>query len=283
MNMQTVVGHAKNQNYFETVFKNGRLSHAYLFTGPAMIGKKLFAENLFKKANGRDTAENNPDFKLIFPRVLEGETKIYIDDIRDIKSFLSLKPYYGPYKFLIIDKADRMTDDASNALLKTLEEPAPHSIIILVTANPKLLLPTISSRCETIKFLPPEENEIAEFIKQKNYKTKEEDLSFLLKLARGRIGWLIGELETDRLAETKKNIDDFQKIIGQGIFEKMQFAKKTYENDSYAELAGKWLNWAYSFDAGGIRILKGLLQLNRLFSQPQFNHRLALENFLINI
>lgn len=281
--MQTVVGHAKNKNYFEAVLKNGRFSHAYLFTGPAMTGKKLFAENLFKKANGRDTAENNPDFKLIFPRVLEGETKIYIDDIRDIKSFLSLKPYYGPYKFVVIDNADRMTDDASNALLKTLEEPAPHSIIILVTANPKLLLPTISSRCETIKFLPQKETEMADFIKQNNYKIKEEDLLFLLKLARGRIGWLIGELKAGRLTETRKNIDDFQKIIGQGIFEKMQFAKKTYENDGYAELAGEWLNWAYSSDAGGTRILKGLLQLNRLFSQPQSNHRLALENFLISI
>lgn len=281
--MWSIVGHFKNKNYFEAVLKNGRFSHAYLFTGPAMIGKKLFAENLFKKANGRDTAENNPDFKLIFPRVLEGETKIYIDDVREIKSFLSLKPYYGPYKFVVIDNADRMTDDASNALLKTLEEPAPHSIIILVTASPKLLLPTILSRCESVKFLPPKENELAEFIRQKNYKIKEEDLSFLLKLTRGRIGWLIGELETGRLAETKKNIDDFQKIIGQGIFEKMQFAKKIYENDGYVELAGEWLNLAYTSDAGGTCILRGLLQLNRLFSQPQFNHRLALENFLVNL
>lgn len=281
--MWSVIGHSKNKNYFEAVFKNGRFSHAYVFSGPEMTGKKTFATELFKKINGRDAAENNPDFKLIFPRALEGETKIYIDDIREIKSFLSLKPYYGPYKFVVIDNADRMTDDASNALLKTLEEPSPRSVIILVTAMPKLLLPTVVSRCETIKFLPPKENEIAEFIKQKNYKNKEEDLSFLLKLVRGRIGWLIHEIEAGRLAETKKNIDDFQKIIGQGIFEKMQFAKKTYENDGYAELAGEWLNWAYSSDFGGPKLCKNLLQLNRLLSQPQFNHRLTLENFLISI
>ncbi len=281
--MWSVTGHSKNKAYFEAVLKNKNLGHAYLFFGPEMIGKKVFATDLFKIINGREATNNDPDFKLIFPRILEGETKIYIDDVREIKSFLSLKPFYGPYKIVVIDNADRMTDDASNALLKTLEEPAPHSIIILVTSKPKLLLPTVLSRCEAIKFLPQKENEITELIKQKNYKIKEDDLSFLLKLAKGRVGWLINEIGGGHLAETRTNIADFQKIIGQGIFEKMQFAKKIYEDGDYLMLAEKWLGWAYADGINNTHTLRKLLKLNSLLSQPQFNHRLALENFLINI
>jgi len=76
---------------------------------------------------------------------------------------------------------------------------------------------------------------------------------------------------------------DFQQILKQGVFEKMQFAKKVYENGDYVSLAGQWLNWAYSFGADDEKLFKSLLQLNRLLSQPQFNHRLVLENFLVNI
>lgn len=281
--MWSVIGHFKQKTYFEAVLKNGSLGHAYLFSGLEMIGKKKFAGDLFRIINGRDATENDPDFKLISPRVLEGETKIYIDDVREIKSFLSLKPFYGPYKFVIIDNADRMTLDASNAILKTLEEPAAHSILVLVTANPKLLLLTVLSRCETMKFLPQKENEITELVKQKNYKTGKEDLNFLLKLANGRIGWAVNVLETNSLNEIQKSTDDFRQILKQGVFEKMQFAKKIYENDEYTNLVGQWLNWAYSFNVGDKKLFRGLLRLNQLLSQPQFNHRLAIENFLVNL
>jgi len=281
--MWSVTGHSKQKAYFEAVLRNGSLGHAYLFSGSEMIGKKKFAADLFKIINGRDATENNPDFKLIFPRILEGETKIYIDDVREIKSFLSLKPFYGPYKFVIINNADRMTDDASNAILKTLEEPAAHSILILITARPKFLLPTILSRCETVRFLPQQEREMADFIKQGGHKLSAEDLAFVLKLANGRLGWAISALKAGSLDVMKRSVDDFQQILKQGVFEKMQFAKKVYENGDYVSLAGQWLNWAYSFGADDEKLFKSLLQLNRLLSQPQFNHRLVLENFLVNI
>ncbi len=280
--MWNTVGHSKQKTYFEAVLRNGNLGHAYLFSGPEMIGKKKFATDVFKIINGREFAENDPDLKLVAPKVADGETKIYIDDVKNIKSFLSLRPFYGPYKFVIIDNADRMTDEASNAILKTLEEPAAHSILVLATARPKFLLPTILSRCEIIKFLPQREEELADFIKRGDYKLTADDLAFVLKMANGRLGWAVNVLETGSLDVLKRTVDDFQKILKQGIFEKMQFAKKMYESENYTSLAGEWLNWAYNSDTGDKQLFRGLLQLNRLLSQPQYNHRLALENFLIN-
>src|SRR3989338_6742348 len=119
----TVIGHNKNKQYFESCFKNKALAHAYIFCGPEGIGKKVFAHDLFRLVNKREPF-GDPDFKLLSPRLEEGETKIYIEDIRDLKSYLSLKPYYGPYKFVIINDADRLVPEAANAFFKMLYEPS---------------------------------------------------------------------------------------------------------------------------------------------------------------
>src|SRR3989344_6540052 len=98
----TIKDFDKNKHYFEDAVKNGNLSHAYLFCGPEGIGKKMFAYNLFRLINQREP-DSDPDFKLLTPRLDEDETKIYVEDVRDLKSYLSLKPYYGPYKFVVIN------------------------------------------------------------------------------------------------------------------------------------------------------------------------------------
>src|SRR3989344_250850 len=149
----------KQKKYFESVVKNGHLSHAYLFSGPEGAGKKDFAYDLFRMINGRDP-EGDPDLKLLTPRTEEDETKIYIKDIRELKSYLSFKSYYGPYKFVVVNDADRLVLEAANAFLKILEEPAPFSIIILVSYQPKFILPTVLSRCEKVQFLNLQEREV---------------------------------------------------------------------------------------------------------------------------
>ena len=125
-----VIGHSKNKKYFDIVLKSGYLSHAYVFSGPEMIGKKLFAQDLYKTINQKEEIRDADfDYKMISPRLAEDDlpadrhgTKIYIEDIREVKVFLSLKPNVGPYKFVIIDDAHCLTPEGSNALLKILEE-----------------------------------------------------------------------------------------------------------------------------------------------------------------
>ncbi len=284
--MWNVIGHEKNKKYFETVLKNGGLSHAYIFSGPEMIGKKKFAEDLYKLINRRDELKDSDmDIRLIFPKLAEDETKIYIEDIRTIKAFLSLKPVVGPYKFVIIDDAHRLTPESSNALLKVLEEPPPSSILVLVTSAPSLLPQTIISRCQPVNFLP-DKRAAATFISSK--KLRKSDDEFLMKMANGRIGWASRLIESEKINEAIKLSSDLSNLLKEGIFERLIYAKKLFEAKSYPVAVDYWIEWLHSslqerFPIKNGVVLKELLKLRNIISQPQFNHRLALENFLINL
>ena len=234
----------ENREYFEGVVKSGHLSHAYLFSGPEGIGKKDFALDLFRLINGREP-DNDPDFKLLTPRVEEDETKIYIDDIRNLKKYLSLKPYHGPYKFVVVNDADRLEAEASNAFLKMLEEPSPFTVIILISSKPGRILPTILSRCETVRFLASSKKELDK--------------------------------------ETTKAINEFVKSAKLGIPARLKYAEKLYKEGDYQKLVVGLIHWLHSKGNRNTKVLKGLLRLNYLVSQPQYNHRLAIENFLINL
>lgn len=236
--------HSNNRKYFEGLVKNGMLAHAYLFSGPEGIGKKDFAFEMFRLVNKREP-ESDPDLKLITPRTEEDETKIYIEDIRDLKTFLSFKAYTGPYKFVVINDADRLTPEASNSLLKVLEEPTPLSLLVLVSSKPRLMLPTVLSRCEKVQFLRSE------------------------------------KVELDK--ETMKAINEFIKAAKLGIPARLKYAEKLYKEDDYQKLFTGLIHWLHKREKKSPRVLKALLQLNHLVSQPQYNHRLAIENFLINL
>ena len=241
---QTTTRHNSNRKYFEGLVKNSMLAHAYLFSGPEGAGKKDFAYDLFRLVNGREP-EGDPDLKLLTPRTEEDETKIYIKDIRELKSYLSFKPYYGPYKFVVVNDADRLEAEASNAFLKMLEEPSPFTVIVLISSKPKMILPTILSRCESVRFLRS------------------------------------GEKELDR--ETIKAINEFVKAAKLGIPARLKYAEKLYKEEDYQKLVVGLIHWLHAREKKNPRVMKALLQLNNIVSQPKYNHRLAIENFLINL
>src|SRR3989344_2482772 len=179
-----LIGHTKQHQYFQNLIKNEILGQAYLFTGPEMIGKKTFALELAKSVFGE--IEQNQDFKFIEPKIADAETKLYIEDIRDLRRFLSFKSYSGGRRLVLINNAHSLTNEAANAFLKILEEPPADSTIILISSVPGLLPITILSRCEEVKFLPLNQEEIADFISQ-NKKLNKEDKEFLVKISGGRI------------------------------------------------------------------------------------------------
>jgi DNA polymerase-3 subunit delta' len=154
-----------------------RLPHAMLFLGPSGTGKALFAENFVRAILCRDPAADgshcgacksctlydsgsHPDIVTIMPE--EPGKAIKIDQVRQLQAFVSLTSQYGGYKFVVITPADAMNTQAASCLLKTLEEPADNTVIILVGHHASALLPTIRSRCQKIMFpLPPVEDSIA--------------------------------------------------------------------------------------------------------------------------
>lgn len=128
---------------------NGRQPHALLFTGTTDAGTHRLALSLAAELNGAraDSLENlhHPSCRVLRPG--SKIRTISIDTVRSVEPFLALRAAEDETKLVIIDEADRLLDEAANAFLKTLEEPPPQTLIILITALPQKLLPTILSRC----------------------------------------------------------------------------------------------------------------------------------------
>lgn len=159
-----VVGHKDVIRYIQSAVKEDKVSHAYIMNGEKGSGKKmlagLFARTLLCEKGGQDPcgkchsciqaeSGNHPD---IITVAHEKPGAIGVDDIREqVNNTVSIKPYQGPYKVYIIPHADTMTVQAQNALLKTIEEPPKYAVILLLTENADMLLPTINSRCVMLK------------------------------------------------------------------------------------------------------------------------------------
>lgn len=163
--MTNLVGHERVIGILERTVKEGRPAHAYLFTGRDGIGKRQVATRFACLLNCSDV-DSDPDGTCrVCSRIASGthpdftiETPerriIRIDRIRDLQRFFRYPPVEGKYKITVIDDAHTMNHSAQNALLKTLEEPPPARILILVTSKPSRLLPTVRSRCRHVRFGP---------------------------------------------------------------------------------------------------------------------------------
>lgn len=187
------------------------LAHAYLFSGEEGIGKKMTAlalaaaVNCHRPASGDGCGEcpscrkvaslGHPDVHFI---AAEGD-EIKIDQVRQAQADLALKPFEGAKKVLIVDGAEGMNPASANAFLKTLEEPPGEALILLITALPHSLLPTIRSRCQEVAFHPLPRRTLADALMQRRG-LSEGDAWFLAALSRGSIGRALGmDVEQEKL------------------------------------------------------------------------------------
>ena len=209
---------AGNQNVKEKLshlLRNGRLPNSILFTGPDGVGKKEFAFALARAivctddsevACGKCSAclrvtvfdapasEKKDDYKKVFfdrhadvGLVVQFNRTVLVDAIRALEKEAHFQPYEAKVRVFIINNADKMNDEASNALLKTLEEPPATTFLILVTSRADALLSTIRSRCQTIRFAPVAEKEIEELLmEQRNFKPA--DAKLAARIANGSVG-----------------------------------------------------------------------------------------------
>ncbi len=177
-----IIGHQKQWDFLKRKFEQDQISHAYLFAGADQVGKKFFAIELIKLISCK--GENSPcqkcfscqaiekgsfpDFKLITRK--EDKNEIEILQIREVQNFLSYKSYYGSFKAVVIDNAEKMNQEAQSCFLKTLEEPKGKTILFLITSKPDMLLGTIASRCQTVKFFRPKDLPISREKMEKDQK-----------------------------------------------------------------------------------------------------------------
>lgn len=161
MYFEKIRGQRFAKKYLSNSIKSNMISHAYMFEGPSGVGKNTMARELATTLLEMENLLNSPDYIEITP---DGNS-IKIAQIRKLQSDILVKPYKS-YKIYVIDEAQKMTVEAQNALLKTLEEPPKYAIIILITNNKESLLDTIKSRCEIIKFTPIPLVEVADYLTQ---------------------------------------------------------------------------------------------------------------------
>ena len=192
MSFSRVLGQEQPRQIITKALQNNSVSHAYLFYGQESVGKKLTAVEFAKALNCGVSGPGDscdacascrkidqrihPDFFLLEPVKSSPsgrEAAIKIELIRDLQRKLAYLPYEGKTKVAVIDGAESMNPQAANTLLKTLEEPPSATVLILITANPFQLLPTIVSRCQGVKFHPLSPSEIKQVLAQLNGKGAE--------------------------------------------------------------------------------------------------------------
>lgn len=205
----------------------GRLGHGLLICGPTGLGKRAVAERLaLHVLSGGDAkvavrtqqlmaAGTHPDLQIVsFIPNKEGtklRTEIVIDQVRDLSRKLSLTPQYGVAQVAILDPADAINRSAYNALLKTLEEPAPGRYLWLISAQPARLPATIRSRCQRLEFrLPPRAEALAWLQTQGHVVAAAEEA---LDAARGHPGQADEWLRGDGLALRRKVMADLEALV----------------------------------------------------------------------
>lgn len=199
MSFKDIKGQDIPISFLKKAIENNSVAHAYLFVGIDGIGKSLAANTFAKTLNCEKEAQdscdkcascrkidgkNHPDILRITPD--ETQRSIKINSIRTLGERISLRPYEARRKVYTIEDAHLMTEEAANALLKTLEEPPVNSIFILTTSNISRLFRTIVSRCQVVKFSPLSP-EIIENILVKKFGFRQENARFVSRLADGGI------------------------------------------------------------------------------------------------
>ena len=214
-----ILGNEMIKEYFERTLANGQISHAYILTGEAGMGRKTlaktFAMTLLCEENHSKNdpcgqchsciqfqTDNHPD--VIY--VTHAKEGIGVDDIREqINGTVQVKPYSSPYKIYIVDEAEKMTVQAQNALLKTLEEPPSYVVILLLTTRSDSFLPTILSRCITLKLKPLYDEVIRDYLTERLHVQKS-DAEVYTAFARGNLGKAIALSTSDTFADMRYSV-----------------------------------------------------------------------------
>ncbi len=211
---QDIIGQEQIKEHLQNALSTGKVSHAYIINGERFSGKeyiaKIFAMALQCERDGIEPcqechscrqalSDNQPD---IIRVTHEKPGSIGVDDIRaQINGDIPIKPYSSPRKIYIVNEAEKMTVQAQNALLKTLEEPPAYAVILLLTSNVNAFLPTILSRCVVLNMKPVADEKVKKYLMEE-LQVPDYKADVCVAFARGNVG------KAKQLASS----EDFEKV-----------------------------------------------------------------------
>lgn len=251
-----IIGHGEVIEHLQKGIRENKVSHAYIFAGENGSGKKtmaeIFATALQCEKQGEDVcgtcqscmqAEggNQPDIKW----VTHEKASIGVEDIRvQVNQDIAIKPYSSPYKIYIIPDGEKMTEQAQNALLKTIEEPPAYAVIILLTENINSFLPTILSRCVTLQFKPVAPGLIKKYLMEK-LSVPDYLAELSASFCQGNVGKGIRYASSEEFSEIKKEtLHLLEHVDEMNHHEIVQFAKSVAERKKdihdYLDLMMLW-------------------------------------------
>lgn len=174
-----IVGHEQIKEHMQAAIRDKKPFHAYLFQGEEGVGKEALARTFAAGLQCQSESADKPCRECVSCRQMESgnqpdviwvtreKASLGVDEIREqLCNTMDIKPFSSPYKIYLVPEAEKMTEAAQNALLKTIEEPPEYGIVILMTSNISALLPTIQSRCLTMEFRPLSTAVVESFVKE---------------------------------------------------------------------------------------------------------------------
>jgi DNA polymerase-3 subunit delta' len=266
--MWQVIGQSRALELLKRSLESERLSHAYLFVGEPHVGKMTLAVNLAQALNCEQVeqpcgqcrsclhiaAGNHPDVQLIgrMANADSSETgtkkEISIAQIKEVQRSAGLQPYEGRHRVFIVDGAEYLNEESANCLLKTLEEPPPKVLFILLTVNDIRLLPTIVSRCQRVELFPLPASVIEQALIE-HWQVAPEKVRVLSRLCRGGIGWAVSASRDESLIqERSQRLDELLGLNDASLDQRFTFAARLAaqfgkSRDSVGEMLELWLGW----------------------------------------
>ena len=250
-----IIGHEWAVANLQRAVTDDRPAHAYAISGPAHIGKTTLARSLALALNCRSansarpclqcrscqliSADKHADVRLLAP---DG-AHLKIDQVRALQHDLSLRPVEGRYRVAILDQFETATTEAQNALLKTLEEPPDYAVLIVLTADPELLLPTIVSRCQALALRPLTTAQVREALIGR-WGLSADRADVLAHWSGGRLGWAVAAAADPGVLQSRaKYLDDLLTLLKANRVARFAYAEELTKKGDARQALDLWRTW----------------------------------------
>ncbi|GAC1542409.1 MAG: DNA polymerase III subunit delta' [Herpetosiphon sp.] len=243
-----IIGHEWAVQHLRRSLEHDRLAHAYLLRGPRNIGKALLARRLAQRLVCETVSPdpcgtcrgcrrvlhgNHPDVRTMSLQEQASAGKettsreLKIDTIRAWQHDIDVRPFEAPCRVFILDDAETLTDQAANALLKTLEEPPPYAVLLLLAQGDGDLLPTIESRCQSLKLRPLPRGVVAAALRERATTLDPAEADLLAAWSGGRIGWALHVLDAPgELDDLRDRIDRLAALHAAPLGDRFRWAEE---------------------------------------------------------